>query len=170
MRRRLYFMLPDIEMAKKLERELLLAHIDDSHIHFHATVDAKLAELPKANLLQRTDLLHGMFIGLVVGAVVGSALGYLLYLYPAFGDTLGMGPILGLAIAGAVFGSWASGMVAISMPNSRLKGFQSAIDNGQILLMVDVPKDKVEEITQMIHSHYPEAADKGVESHMPAFP
>lgn len=170
MRRRLYFMLPDIDVAKKLERELLLAHIDDSHIHFHATLDARIAELPKANLLQRTDLLHGMFVGLVVGAVVGAALGYLLYLYPAFGDSLGMGPILGLAIAGAVFGSWASGMVAISIPNSRLKGFQNAIDKGQILLMVDVPKERVVEVGEMIRSHYPEADGKGVESHMPAFP
>ena len=34
MRRRLYFILPDLETAQKVEQELLLAHIDDHHIHF----------------------------------------------------------------------------------------------------------------------------------------
>lgn len=170
MRRRLYFMLPDINTAKKIEEELLLAHIDDHHMHFLATMDTKLGDLPKANVLQRTDLLHGMFVGSVAGGLTGAAVGTLLYLYPAFGASLGMGPILGLAIAGIIFGSWASGMIAISTPNSRLKAFHQMINKGNILLMVDAPKERVDEITRMIKQHHPEADDKGIEAHIPAFP
>ncbi len=170
MRRRLYFMLPDIKTAEVIEKELLLAHIDDRHMHFLATCDANLGTLHKANLLQRTDLLHGMFIGLVVGGITGAAIGYLLYLYPEFGASLGLGLVLGLAVAGAVFGLWASGMIAISAPNTRLKAFQKAIDEGRILLMVDVRKERVEEIMQLINAHHPEADSKGIEAHIPAFP
>ena len=170
MRRRLYFMLPDIKTAEIIEKELLLAHIDDRHMHFLATCDASLGTLHKANLLQRTDLLHGMFIGLVVGGLTGAAIGYLLYVYPEFGASLGLGLVLGLAVAGAVFGIWASGMIAISTPNSRLKAFQKAIDQGQILLMIDVPKERVAAIMQLINAHHPEADNRGVEAHIPAFP
>jgi hypothetical protein len=36
MRRRLYFVLPDIKSAHTLMDELLLQRIDEDHIHFHA--------------------------------------------------------------------------------------------------------------------------------------
>ena len=128
---------------------------------------AKLGALPKATVFQRTDLLHGMFVGLIAGGLPGAALGYVLYLYPALGESLGMGPIL--ALTGAVFGSWASGMIAISIPNSRLKQFQKTIEKGAILLMADVPKERVEEITDMIKKHHPEADDKGSRHTCPRF-
>ncbi len=170
MRRRLYFILPDGKMAEKVEQELLLSKIDDSHIHFHSTIEANLGELPKANLFQKTDLVHGMGVGLVAGGLTGTVVGFIVYLLPELGVALGHAPILGLAILGAIFGTWVSGMIAVSCPNSRLKSFQKSIDQGQILLMVDVPKERVSEINEMIRSHHPKADQKGIEPTIPAFP
>jgi hypothetical protein len=36
--------------------------------------------------------------------------------------------------------------------------------------MVDVPKERVDEITALIKSHHPEAEIRGVDTRIPAFP
>ena len=75
MRRRLYFVLPDVGSAETIEKELLLAKVEDPHIHFLAKDGINLGRLHIANLLQRSDLLHGIAMGLVVGGVTGAAVG-----------------------------------------------------------------------------------------------
>lgn len=170
MRRRLFFMLPDLASAQTIERELLLAKIEDSHMHFLAKDGVNLGTLHVANLLQRTDLTHGMGIGLVAGGVTGAVAGTLLLLHPEFGATFGVGAIAVLGVLGAVVGTWASGMIAVSVPNSRLAHFQRGIERGEILLMVDVPVRRVKEIRQMIVALHPEAQAKGQDTHVPAFP
>jgi alpha/beta superfamily hydrolase len=78
--------------------------------------------------------------------------------------------ILLTALIGAAFGAWVASMVASSIPNSRLKSFESAIAAGHILLMVDVPSGRVDEIRQLIAAHHPEAMSSGTEPTIPAFP
>ncbi|MEN8129254.1 MAG: DUF1269 domain-containing protein [Pseudomonadota bacterium] len=174
MRRRLYFILPDTKMAENVEDELLLARIDAGHMHFLSTVESTLGRLPKASILQKTDLAHAMALGLVVGGLTGIVLGLLLLFNPAWGAGLGsvsaFGMILGLSVGGAIFGCWVSGMIGVSCPSVRLRAFKKQIEQGDILLMVDVHKERVEEITRLIKSHHPEADVKGVEATIPAFP
>jgi hypothetical protein len=170
MRRRLYFILPDVGSAETIEKELLLAKIGDPHIHFLAKDGVNLRRLHVANLLQRSDLLHGIGIGMIAGGITGALAGVALSFYPELGDQIGMGGILVLAVVCAMIGSWVSGMIAVSIPNSRLKRFQPAVDRGGILLMVDVPVRRVREIRDLIVSHHPEAQAKGQEAQIPAFP
>lgn len=40
-----------------------------------------------------------------------------------------------------------SGMIGMSVPNSRLKKFHRGLWRGRILMMVDVPKEKMDEVT-----------------------
>jgi hypothetical protein len=61
-------------------------------------------------------------------------------------------------------------MIGISVPSSRLKEFEDAIASGELLLMVDVPKARVDEITQLVKQHHPEAEIEGTEPVIPAFP
>jgi hypothetical protein len=75
-----------------------------------------------------------------------------------------------LALGGAVFGLWASSMVASAVPNSRLKAFQPAIESGKVLMMVDVPMRRVAEICELVERRHPEATSGGVEPTIPAFP
>jgi len=170
MRRRLYFVLPDLASAETIEKELLLSKIDDHHIHFLAKDGVSLGGLHVANLLQRSDLIHGMGIGLVSGGATGALAGSILFMYPEIASVIGMGGILVLAVLGALVGTWASGMIAISVPNTRLKRFQQAIDRGEILLMADVPVRRAKEIREMIMSHHPEAESRGQDAQIPAFP
>jgi hypothetical protein len=73
-------------------------------------------------------------------------------------------------VIGALVGAWASSMIGVSTPSNRLKRFQSALDQGQILLMVDVPKGRIEEIEARLQQLHPEARLEGVEPDIPAFP
>ena len=90
--------------------------------------------------------------------------------FPAEGVTLKLITVLIVAIGGALFGAWASSMVASSVPNSRLKAFQREMDAGKVLMMVDVPMGRVVEIGELVARRHPEALSGGVEPTIPAFP
>ena len=154
MRKRLYFLLPDVTSTRQIVDELLLARIDDHHIHVLANDDTPLDNLPRANLLQTS------VTGLVGGIVATIAL--------SLGTMIG-GVILACTLVGAMFGLWTSGMIGSNVRNSCLKRFEKAIDEGQILLMIDVPAGRTKEISRLVKAHK-ESREGGVEPSLPAFP
>lgn len=170
MRRRLYFLMPDIRRTRQVLDELLLARIEERHIHVLARDGISMEGLPAANLLQRSDFLHGVETGLAVGGATGILAGLVTTLYLPDSLVFGGGTVLVLALAGAVIGAWAAGMIGTDVPNSQLKKFMPAIEQGEILLMVDVGLGKVQQVSDMIHLHHPEASDHGIEPTIPAFP
>lgn len=170
MRRRLYFMVPDIATARQIRDELLLARIEDSHIHVMARENIELAGLHQASVLQTTDVVHGAETGLAVGGGIGILAGLVAMFFPPAGVDLQLVTILLTALIGAAFGAWVSSMVASAIPNSRLRAFESAIAAGHVLMMVDVPSTRVDEIKRQITARHPEAMNSGVEPTIPAFP
>lgn len=170
MRRRLYFMVPDTRSARQIRDELLLARIEDSHLHVMARDDVSLEGLHEASVLQKSDFVHGAETGLAVGGGLGIVAGLVAVFFPPAGMDLQLVTILLTALIGAAFGAWASSLVASAIPNSRLKAFESAIAAGHILMMVDVPSGRVDEIKKLIAAHHPEAMSSGVEPTIPAFP
>src|SRR6267154_2144678 len=137
MRRRMYFLLPDLGSAIQTANDLLLARVEDGHMHFLAKRGMSLGQLHEANYLQKSDAVHGAELGFVLGGM---------------------------------FGAWAASLVAMSVPNTRLKPFQKDIDAGKILLMVDVPTSRVEELRELVTRRHPEAMAHGIEPTIPAFP
>ena len=170
--RRLYFLIPTIDSAKDIVDELLLARIEQRHIHIaaadhHALIEANL---PEASLLQERDFVPAVERGLAIGGATGVLAGIAAVALPGVGLALGGGAVLGIGLAGAGLGAWASGMIGISAPSSRLSDFETAIKEGSLLMMVDVPKKQVEEVTEMVKKHHPEANIEGTEPVIPAFP
>ena len=149
--RRIYFLIPDLKTADKVTDELLLARVDERHIHVIAREGTALGDLPKASLLQTSD---------VIAAVS----------FPPAGLVLGGGAILATALAGSGIGAWLSSMIGVDVMNSQIKQFQHAIDKGEILFLVDVAKERVNEIEAMVKMHHPDADVEGTEPHIPAFP
>lgn len=171
MRRRIYWLLPDLASAIRMENDLLLARVAWQHIHFVGREDADMTGLHAANVLQSSDLIRSAQTGLVIGAGLGTVLGVVAALFfPIVGDAPEWGMAAVLAILGGLFGAWASSMIGISTPSSRLKRFAPAIEQGQILLMVDVPRSRVEEIESRLQTLHPEAHLEGIEPNIPAFP
>ena len=75
-----------------------------------------------------------------------------------------------MTLASAGFGAWTATMIGVGIPNTRLRRFEKAIEDGELLMMVDVPKGRVEEIEELIKSHHPEADIEGTDPTIPAFP
>jgi len=169
MRTRLIFVLPGVEAAQEIERELLLARIEDRHMHFMAKRGTDLGDLPEASVAQKSDFKHGIWTGLVFGGGLGAVFGFVISLVPPMDSALGLGAVLLFALLGASFGIWASSMIASSIPNSELTGYDEALDAGKVLLMVDVPHDRVEDITNLVGTRHPDVL-AGTDPRMPAFP
>jgi len=164
-------MLPDLASAKRTMDDLLLARISEQHMHFVAREDADMTGLHEANVLQTSDVIRAAQVGLVVGGAVGALLGIVAAIFfPIVGDKPQWGIAAVLAMLGAAFGAWSSSMIGASTPSHRLKRFESAIEQGQILLMVDVPRSRVDEIEGRLQALHPEARHEGVEPNIPAFP
>jgi uncharacterized membrane protein YeaQ/YmgE (transglycosylase-associated protein family) len=170
MRQRIYWLLPDLESARRTMNDLLLARIDERHQHYVAREDADMTGLHAANVLQTSDVVRAAEMGLVLGAAVGCLAGVVAAMFPIVGDSPQWGMIAVLGLLGAAFGAWASSMIGVSTPSHRLKRFEQAIEQGQILLMVDVPRSRVHEIEARLEALHPEARFEGTEAHIPAFP
>ena len=170
MRRRLLFVLPDVTCARRMMDDLLLARIEERHIHFIANEDVSLAGVHEGSLLQKSDLVHGAQMGMLIGAGLGCATGVAIAVALQSRDGMPLVIVLIATVVGALLGAWVSSMIGSSIPNSRLKPYQRALDAGKILLMVDVPYHRVEEVRDRLHAIHPEAEDRGVDPHVPAFP
>lgn len=170
MRRRLYFVLPDVSSAKQTVDDLLLARIEERHMHFMAKPGTDLGDLHPASILQTSDIVHGAENGLVVGGIAGVVTGLVVLAFPPEGVSLQLVTVLLTAMFGAGFGVWVSSMIASSVPNSRLKDFEQDIASGKLLLMVDVPVTRVDDIHALLSKRHPEATHRGQEPTIPAFP
>lgn len=157
-RRRLYFMLPDVKHCQQLVTELQQVSIPKRDIHVVARQDIPLQGLHQASALQKTELLHGLEVGAGVGGLAGMLAGLLVIAFPPAGVVLGGGAaIIGTTLAGASFGSLVSALIARDIPNHELKAFQARIVLGEILLLLDIPTKRVEEIITLIRRTHPEA-------------
>lgn len=170
MRRRLYVVLPDLASARRTADDLLLARIEDRHMHFLSSRNVDLGELHAASFLQKSDVRHATFIGAGIGVLIGAAVGVALKLGVLPDHTFEVGTVIACTLAGLVLGAWISTLIGVSTPSVKLKDFARDFDAGRILLMVDVPHARVGEIQQLLHRRHPEASDHGIDLTMPAFP
>lgn len=171
MSKRIYWLLPNLDSARRTMDDLLLARVGEGQIHFVAREGTDMARLHEANVLQTSDLIRSAQYGLTIGGATGAVIGLVAAtFFPIVGDSPQWGLAAVLAILGAGFGAWSSSMIGISTPSVRLKRFEGAIEQGQILLMVDVPRSRVDEIEELLERSHPEAHLEGVEPDMPAFP
>ncbi|VAW95543.1 hypothetical protein MNBD_GAMMA22-1799 [hydrothermal vent metagenome] len=170
MNRRMYFILPDTDCTRKVHNELLLAKIPENHMHVIAKDGTNLSDLPEASLLQKSDVVHGTQNGFVVGGITGLVLGAIAVFIPLNGFELSGLTVLATAVAGSFIGAWSSSMIALDVPNSKLKPFEKDINEGHILLMAEVPVVQVDEINSLVKKHHPEVDSHGIEPTIPAFP
>lgn len=167
--RRLYFLVPDIPTTKKIVDDLLLARIEERHLHVLAKRDTPLEDLPEAGVMQKTNLVPAVERGLALGGASGLLAGLVAIAIPGVGVVAG-GAVLGTMLAGAGLGAWAGSFLGLNTGNSRLKQFEEAIEKGQLLVMADVPAARKEEIEERVRQNLPAAEIGGTEPTIPAFP
>ena len=159
MRRRLYFILPDVQSAQRTADDLLLARVDDRHMRFLSRRGTALEPLHEAGYLDKTDVIHGAAVGLALGALIGVLAGAAVVAYE--GANAGPVAVLIGMLVGAPFGAWVASMVGAAVPNSRLRQFHADLEAGRVLMMVDVPFRRVAEISELVASRHPEAVPRG---------
>ena len=170
MKRRLYFMLPNVASAEKTANDLLLARVDNSKMHFMARPGTHLGTLHEAGYSIRNDLLRGAEVGLISGGVFGLVVGIVLYATQPVGVVLQPVIVLAMGLLFGLLGAWSSSMIGIALPNSQLSQFEEEIEQGKILLIVDVPRGRVDEIRTLLGRTHPEANARGFEPSYPVFP
>ena len=132
--RRIYFFAPDVASAKAIVNDLLLARIEERHIHVLAREGTPLEDLPAARLAQRSDLIPSLERGAAVGGLMGVLAGLVAITFPPAGLVLGGGAVVTMTLLGTGFGAWAASMIGVGIPSSRLAQFESAIAGGELLV------------------------------------
>jgi hypothetical protein len=171
MSRRIYWLLPDVESARRTVNDLLVARVPVQHIHAFGREGVNLSGLHPANLFQTTDVIYAAELGLLIGGTIGIVAGLLVAMYYPLGFASMQWGVVGiLGVVGALFGAWSSSLIGISVPSHRLKRFEAAVERGEILLMVDVPVLQVKAIEDLLQSSHPEAHLEGEDPDTPVFP
>jgi hypothetical protein len=162
MRRKLYFVLPDVKSAQGIMDELLLSRIEARHIHFHAKPEMDLQNLPKANVLEKSDILYCAVGGILCGAAFGFLGGLLAYMVPWWFGEVRLTVIPYCMVIGAVACAAWAGALATGIPSHRLETYKKEIEQGNVLMIVSVPLHKLMEVREMLLRRHPEAAYGGI--------
>lgn len=163
--KRIYFLVPDIETTHKIVEELRADGFEDRHIHILARRDTPLEDLPEAGITIKTDFLPALERGAALGGTTGLLAGLIALRFAGF--AIAGGPVLGVIMAGATIGSLMGGLSGMNSGNSRLKSYEEAIEKGELLVLLDIPKDRIEVISKMVTKHHPNVEFEGIEPVLP---
>ena len=163
--RRIYFLAPNIKTTHKIVDELRANGIEDRHLHILAKRDTPLEDMPEATEFQKTDFIAAVERGAALGASTGLLAGLIGLRFAGF--AIAGGPILGILFFGATIGAIMSGLAGLQVGNSRVKQYEEAIERGELLVMVDIPKERIDAMRELIIKHHPSAQFEGIEPLLP---
>lgn len=156
---RLYFLTPDSRITCDIANELSDLGLQQDHIHVAARNHGQLKAmgLKKATLMQTTDTANaarrGVMIGIPLGLVIGGIAAMVLSLPSQTGN---LALVVGMGVFGGLFGLWASTLIGVSVPDAKVKKYQSDIQRGAMLMMVDVADDQEGRVADIIRRHHPD--------------
>ncbi len=141
MKSRRVYCAPDLSGARSAMDAARNAGITDADLLLVARSDIELDVIPDARKEADTDFMQGAARGAGVGGVVG-ALGGLIAVVTPLGVTLA--GAAAIAAAGALVGSWAGSLAGASLPDPIRREFESEIESGRILLVIDAEEEALE--------------------------
>lgn len=161
--KRIYFLVPSAATARRIVGELRDARIDEEHIHVMGKEGRPVEDLPQAGLFEASDVVPAVQRGVLLGGLTGLLAGLVVVAFPPARLALGAGAVAALAVIGSGFGAWFSGMIGADVPSPRLKRFRKALQRGELLMLVDVPDERVDEVERLVRAHHRSARIEGVE-------
>jgi hypothetical protein len=160
--KRLCFLALDIQHARQVVDDLRSDGVPEKHIYALAKYGTDMENLPDAGP-EADDFLPAYKRGLELGGTAGLLVGLTAIAFPPSGIVVGGGLALLIGLWGAGVGGLLTGLAGAAFPSSRLSEFKSAIGQGQILIMVDVPKADVEKYETLIKRLEPHVTVEGIE-------
>jgi hypothetical protein len=161
---RLFFLFPDREHALRAVNDLGRNGLDTDCIHTLARPGVSLHGLPESNRRQRADAAGRIEFwawraNLAVFFLAALALALMVF------QQAGLWLLLPLMV---MVVSFVLGERFTHIPNTHLDEFRDALEHGEILLMIDTPTQRVDEIEYRMHRHHPEAVPGGSSWTLPA--
>ncbi|BCE03496.1 hypothetical protein [Marinicellulosiphila megalodicopiae] len=153
--RRIHFLADDVEQVEQVSNLVHQQGISDWNFHVASNQPEHLDKrhIQAANIFQRTEVIQGALVG------VGLALCISFFVFGWFLDR-GMfvdgdivqpkGYFLSACFIGLVLGC----VVGMNVQSATIRRYHAAIDEGLFLVMIDVPKEKVEFIRSMIDKRH----------------
>lgn len=157
--KRIFVLVPTFDIIQAIVHELNEVGIKDNDVHIYGGMHEALkrAHLPEASIFQTTDIIPALKRGALVGIILSGLL------YALF--TLGLSPdikinalgISAILFFGIFFGVWASSLVGIGIKNPVVVKYQSYVNQGHFILMIDCPDEREHEIASRVVRHHPGA-------------
>jgi hypothetical protein len=159
MYRRLYLTFPTSSQARRAVADLQGAGVLPEHIHTVAKAGTDLSGLPRATEGQKHDQiwrLERLFWYGNLGAFALAALGLTtaLFAWSPAGMVASLAIMLATFIAGERF--------AVKLPHAHLADLRVPLAHGEVVLLVDVPFQRVREIEHLVAERHPETCVGGV--------
>jgi hypothetical protein len=158
MLRRLFFVIPDAVSTAPIITDLESLGMDQGHIHALTTGQIP-AGLPPATDCQRHDVIWRVeqifWVGLLVLFALALVGQFAAWRAGSLPWVLTTAVVMGASVATGVW-------FAVRVPDTHLNEFRGALAHGEVLLMVDVPRQRVAEIEERIRRHHPQATIGGV--------
>jgi membrane protein implicated in regulation of membrane protease activity len=165
--RRIYFLFHDERATRRIIAELEeKLGLEDYQLHALVNGESGFVQLPDATVQRKSPGAARFerflwYLSIVLFAVSLSA--FVLALLAASWLWV-------LLFAIVVVAAQMSGYLFTNrIPNAQLDRFRSALDHGEILLLVDVPYKRVREVKDFIYSRYPDTRTNGANWHINAF-
>lgn len=158
MYRRLFFLFPNTKDAKKAVHNLILEDISVKQMHALSKPGVNLAGLPAPAPNQRRDM-HTKIEHILWNFNLCIFFTALVVLTSSFISTHYYLSAISLVVMAATY--W-TGYYYLTEPTIHLSGFHAAFEHNEILLMIDVPKNQISKIEQILHSKAPSALEEGI--------
>lgn len=158
---RLYFTLPTIESASEIADELRSLGVTDAHIHLLSRDDhaAQKAHIHRANAFHVSDAWHMAKQGAVGGLLCGLGVVLLASAESSIGNgvTSSITAIIQGGAIGAIAGMALCFLIGVGRNESKIEQHEVDIEDGQQMLLVDVPKKYQKTVIEKIRRHHNEA-------------
>ncbi len=143
-----------------------MAGVDARHIHAIARNEVRIDRLPHSTRQQKNDLAARLEWLLWSGNLLLFGIALLVFIAALVEGTTGWAVAAVLVMALTFLGGF---LFTTYVPHVHLSEFREALAHGEILLMIDVPTDKVKAVEDYVHRHYPEAVPGGASWNVGAF-
>jgi len=159
MYRRLYLTFPTTSQARRAVTDLEGASVRPAHIHAVAKPGTDLSGLPRATEGQKHDQVWRLehlfwYANLGVFALAALGLATAVFAWSTAGMVASVAVMLATFIAGERF--------AVKLPHAHLADLRVPLEHGEVVLLVDVPFQRVREIEHLVAERHPEIGVGGV--------
>ncbi|TVP59998.1 MAG: hypothetical protein EA349_02110 [Halomonadaceae bacterium] len=162
--KRLFYLVDSIDSVEAISKDLHEEGVKDWRFHVEGKNESGIytRRLHTATFFEKKDFVRYVERGLMIGTLIGLVL-------VTFGLITGYPPLplaawVALFVFAVLAGGWIAGFGGVHAENYKIRPFHSAIENGEFLVMVDVPKEHLATMRRLMQKNHPEARLRAIDS------